>query len=253
MMPEKKLSEYLGRHEKTKAVVKLQKKGQGAPAREPVVDQETQKAMMAWYYKKQEEQKVGLGCGEGWGGAGQQSTMFVGLFRWLRCMCQVAVKEHWARAMYAASRQLPKPHSHGCCCNLQQPSHSSWAMHKQLHDMAARGSCRSWPRMRMTRTPTPSGPATTHSKHTFQASALCASPGDGRTSRYKSGSRAFHGDGMRRGTFVEGSLRACMEHSYAGAWLCWKGCEDREDMFMDAQQVTTELCALGWVQDDGPL
>ncbi|GFR53143.1 hypothetical protein Agub_g15863 [Astrephomene gubernaculifera] len=57
MQPEKRLSEYLGRHEKTRAVVKLQKKGQGAPAREPVVDQDTQKAMMAWYYKKQEEQK----------------------------------------------------------------------------------------------------------------------------------------------------------------------------------------------------
>lgn len=36
MLPDKKLSEYVGRHEKTKAVVKLQKKGQGAPAREPV-------------------------------------------------------------------------------------------------------------------------------------------------------------------------------------------------------------------------
>lgn len=36
MAPEKKLSDYLGRHEKTKAVVKLQKKGQGAPSREPV-------------------------------------------------------------------------------------------------------------------------------------------------------------------------------------------------------------------------
>jgi len=57
MMPEKKLSDYLGRHEKTKAVVKLQKKGSGAPAREPAVDADTQKAMMAWYYKKQEEQK----------------------------------------------------------------------------------------------------------------------------------------------------------------------------------------------------
>ncbi|GLC60944.1 hypothetical protein PLESTB_001698200 [Pleodorina starrii] len=57
MLPDKKLSDYLGRHEKTKAVVKLQKKGQSAPAREPVVDQDTQKAMMAWYYKKQEEQK----------------------------------------------------------------------------------------------------------------------------------------------------------------------------------------------------
>lgn len=36
MLPGKKLSDYLGRHEKTKAVVKLQKKGQGAPAREAV-------------------------------------------------------------------------------------------------------------------------------------------------------------------------------------------------------------------------
>jgi len=57
MLPDKQLKEYLGRHEKTKAVVKLQKKGQGAPSREPVVDQDTQKAMMSWYYKKQEEQK----------------------------------------------------------------------------------------------------------------------------------------------------------------------------------------------------
>jgi hypothetical protein len=40
-------------------VLKLQKKGSGAPSREPPVDAETQKAMMAWYYKKQEEQKVG--------------------------------------------------------------------------------------------------------------------------------------------------------------------------------------------------
>uniref|UniRef100_A0A7S3QXZ8 Uncharacterized protein n=1 Tax=Dunaliella tertiolecta TaxID=3047 RepID=A0A7S3QXZ8_DUNTE len=59
MINEKPLSEYLGRHEKTKAVVKLQKKGAGAPSREPIVDPETQKAMMAWHYKKQEEQKVG--------------------------------------------------------------------------------------------------------------------------------------------------------------------------------------------------
>lgn len=42
------------------AIVKLQKKGSGAPAREPNVDQDTQKAMMAWYYKKQEEEKVRL-------------------------------------------------------------------------------------------------------------------------------------------------------------------------------------------------
>ncbi|GAX83567.1 hypothetical protein CEUSTIGMA_g10992.t1 [Chlamydomonas eustigma] len=57
MLSEKSLKDYLGRHEKTKVIVKLQKKGAGAPGREPVTDQETQKAMMAWYYKKQEEQK----------------------------------------------------------------------------------------------------------------------------------------------------------------------------------------------------
>ena len=33
-------------------------RGQGAPAREPVVSQEDQKHMMAYYYKKQEEFKV---------------------------------------------------------------------------------------------------------------------------------------------------------------------------------------------------
>ncbi len=36
MSADKKLSEYVGRHEKTKAIVKLQKRGSGAPSREPV-------------------------------------------------------------------------------------------------------------------------------------------------------------------------------------------------------------------------
>jgi hypothetical protein len=36
MLPGNKVKAHLGRHEKTKAVVKLQKKCQGAPAREPV-------------------------------------------------------------------------------------------------------------------------------------------------------------------------------------------------------------------------
>mmetsp|Transcript_22661 Transcript_22661/g.54230 ORF Transcript_22661/g.54230 Transcript_22661/m.54230 type:complete len:300 (+) Transcript_22661:70-969(+) len=57
MQPEKLLKDYVGRHEKTKAVVKLQKAGAGPPAREPVVDPETQKAMVAYYHKKQEEMK----------------------------------------------------------------------------------------------------------------------------------------------------------------------------------------------------
>ncbi|KIZ02636.1 putative Uncharacterized protein C21orf59 like protein [Monoraphidium neglectum] len=53
------LSDALGRNERTRAVVKATKKGAGAPAREPAVDADTQKAMLAWYYKKQEQQKAG--------------------------------------------------------------------------------------------------------------------------------------------------------------------------------------------------
>lgn len=49
--------EMFGKNEKQKFVVKLQKKGTGAPQREPVVDEKTQKEMMSYYYKKQEEQK----------------------------------------------------------------------------------------------------------------------------------------------------------------------------------------------------
>lgn len=53
----KKLQDYIGRNEKTKLVVKIQKKGQGAPAREPVITEEQQKQMMMHYYRRQEELK----------------------------------------------------------------------------------------------------------------------------------------------------------------------------------------------------
>ncbi|XP_039600854.1 cilia- and flagella-associated protein 298 [Polypterus senegalus] len=53
----KKLSDYLGKNEKTKIIVKLQKRGQGAPAREPVISPEDQKQMMLHYYRRQEELK----------------------------------------------------------------------------------------------------------------------------------------------------------------------------------------------------
>jgi hypothetical protein len=53
----KLLRDFVGRNEKTKIVAKLQKKGQGAPAREPVVSTQEQKAMMAFAHKKQEEMK----------------------------------------------------------------------------------------------------------------------------------------------------------------------------------------------------
>jgi len=53
----KTLEEYVGRNEKTKIVAKLAPKSSGAPVREPRIDENTHKAMLAHYYKKQEEQK----------------------------------------------------------------------------------------------------------------------------------------------------------------------------------------------------
>ena len=50
-------SDYFGKNEKQKFVAKLQKKGSGAPQREPVVDAQTHKAMLSYYHKKQEEHK----------------------------------------------------------------------------------------------------------------------------------------------------------------------------------------------------
>lgn len=51
------LEHYLGRNEKTKIVAKLAPKSAGAPVREPRVDENTHKAMMAHYYNKQEDNK----------------------------------------------------------------------------------------------------------------------------------------------------------------------------------------------------
>ncbi|XP_003219100.1 cilia- and flagella-associated protein 298 isoform X1 [Anolis carolinensis] len=51
------LSDYVGKNEKTKIIVKIQKKGQGAPAREPVISGEDQKQMILFYHKRQEELK----------------------------------------------------------------------------------------------------------------------------------------------------------------------------------------------------
>jgi hypothetical protein len=48
----------LGKNEKTKVVARLQRKGAGAPTREPAVSEEERKAMMSWYFKKQEEEKA---------------------------------------------------------------------------------------------------------------------------------------------------------------------------------------------------
>ena len=52
------VGERLGKNEKTKVIGKLQKPGAGAPGREAAVSEDERKAMMAYYFKKQEEQKV---------------------------------------------------------------------------------------------------------------------------------------------------------------------------------------------------
>merc|ERR1712146_629938 len=52
-----KVGDRLGWNEKTKVVAKLQKSGSGPPAREPAVSEEERKAMMAHYFKRQEELK----------------------------------------------------------------------------------------------------------------------------------------------------------------------------------------------------
>ncbi len=52
------VGDRVGKNEKTKIVGKLQRKGGGAPAREPAVSEEERKSMMAWYFKKQEEEKA---------------------------------------------------------------------------------------------------------------------------------------------------------------------------------------------------
>lgn len=49
--------DLVGKNEKTKVIVKLQKKGGGMPSREPAVSEDERKAMMAFYFKKQEELK----------------------------------------------------------------------------------------------------------------------------------------------------------------------------------------------------
>lgn len=57
MVDGKKLMDYIGKNEKTTIVAKLQKKGQGPPAREPVFTEVEKKSMMSYAYRKQEELK----------------------------------------------------------------------------------------------------------------------------------------------------------------------------------------------------
>ncbi|XP_031625919.1 cilia- and flagella-associated protein 298 [Contarinia nasturtii] len=57
MLDEKLLSDYLGKNEKCKVIVKIVKHGEGAPGREPVFNEEVRKQIMLQQYRRQEELK----------------------------------------------------------------------------------------------------------------------------------------------------------------------------------------------------
>ncbi|CAL8146024.1 unnamed protein product [Orchesella dallaii] len=81
----KLLEEFIGKNEKTKVVVKLQKNGSGPPAREPVMSEEERKLLMMYAYRKQEEQKKlaededDAHLGSEWADGGQLKRQFQGL------------------------------------------------------------------------------------------------------------------------------------------------------------------------------
>ncbi len=52
------VGDRIGSNEKTKVVARLQRKGGGPPMREPAVSEAERSAMMAFYFKKQEEAKA---------------------------------------------------------------------------------------------------------------------------------------------------------------------------------------------------
>lgn len=57
MLPDKRLGEIIGNNEKCKVIVKLQKSGEGAPGREPIITEAERKQMMMYAYRRQEELK----------------------------------------------------------------------------------------------------------------------------------------------------------------------------------------------------
>jgi hypothetical protein len=53
----KPLNQQMKTTENSKIICRLQKQNAGAPVREPAIDEETHKQMLAFYHKKQEESK----------------------------------------------------------------------------------------------------------------------------------------------------------------------------------------------------
>ncbi|XP_031837552.1 cilia- and flagella-associated protein 298 isoform X3 [Nomia melanderi] len=57
MLPGRKIKDYAGANEKTRIIVKLQKRGGGRPAREPLMSEEERKQLMLHAYRRQEQLK----------------------------------------------------------------------------------------------------------------------------------------------------------------------------------------------------
>ncbi|XP_051166029.1 cilia- and flagella-associated protein 298-like isoform X3 [Leptopilina boulardi] len=57
MMRGMKIKDFVGKNEKTKVIVKLQKRGSGRPAREPLMSEDEKKQLMLHAYRRQEELK----------------------------------------------------------------------------------------------------------------------------------------------------------------------------------------------------
>ena len=57
LYPEKTIESYVGKNEKTKIIVKLNKKGFGAPVREPLIQQKEYTNMLSYYKKREKEMK----------------------------------------------------------------------------------------------------------------------------------------------------------------------------------------------------
>jgi len=54
------MKDFVGNNEKTKVIVKLQKRGSGKPAREPLMSEDERKQLMLHAYRRQEQLKVSL-------------------------------------------------------------------------------------------------------------------------------------------------------------------------------------------------
>jgi hypothetical protein len=58
MLRDQPLSKYTGTNEKCKIIAKLARLGQGAPQREPTIDEESRRNLMALYHRKEQQRKA---------------------------------------------------------------------------------------------------------------------------------------------------------------------------------------------------